>query len=200
MYSETKNNNKHNILCLLFDKKCVWVYNDINLKKGGINLSEHCNLQICEQNIENQKETDQLVVEQWKTCVEMANSNSEKRSNTNSIFITINTALIAILPFSLGTKGVVLSAVGIVICILWIRTINNYKKLSSVKYSIINEIEKQLPIAPFSAEWNRLKNEENYTDLTKTERVLPVVFIILFFLSILIPVVKKIIEIVTECT
>ena len=200
MYSETKNNNKHNILCLLFDKKCVWVYNDINLKKGGINLFEHCNLQICEQNIENQKETDQLVVEQWKTCVEMANSNSEKRSNTNSIFITINTALIAILPFSLGMKGVVLSAVGIVICILWIRTINNYKKLSSVKYSIINEIEKQLPIAPFSAEWNRLKNEENYTDLTKTERVLPVVFIILFFLSILIPVVKKIIEIVTECT
>ena len=200
MYSETKNNNKHNILCLLFDKKCVWVYNGINLKKGGINLFEHCNLQICEQNIENQKETDQLVVEQWKTCVEMANSNSEKRSNTNSIFITINTALIAILPFSLGMKGVVLSAVGIVICILWIRTINNYKKLSSVKYSIINEIEKQLPIAPFSAEWNRLKNEENYTDLTKTERVLPVVFIILFFLSILIPVVKKIIEIVTECT
>ena len=163
-------------------------------------LSGNSDLQIREPNREMRKDIDQVVVEQWKTCVEMANSNTEKRGNTNNIFITINTALIAILPFSLGIKGVVLSAVGIVICVLWIRTINNYKKLSRVKYDIINDIEKCLPVAPFSVEWDRLKHKENYKDLTNTERVLPVAFIMLFSLSILIPFVKKIIEIVTECT
>ena len=35
---------------------------------------------------------DAAVLEQWKTCVEMANSNTDKRNNANNLFITINTA------------------------------------------------------------------------------------------------------------
>ena len=150
-------------------------------------------------NIENLNQCNEIALEQWKTCVEMANSNTEKRSQSNSIFITINTALVAILPFSLSTKNIVLSIIGIVICILWMRTICSYKRLSKVKYEIINEIEKQLPIAPFSIEWDRLKKEENYTDLTKTERIIPWVFIFLFSLSLLIPVIKFVIELVCKC-
>lgn len=140
-----------------------------------------------------------MVLEQWKTCVEMANSNAEKRSNANSIFITINTALLAFIPFSLSMKSIILSAVGIVICVLWIRTIVSYKKLSKVKYGIINELEKQLPAAPFSIEWVKLKKEENYTNLTKTERVIPWLFIAIFSSSIIIPLVKKIIEFFCKC-
>ena len=33
---------------------------------------------------------ENAVLEQWKTCVDMANNNTEKRSSANSIFITIN--------------------------------------------------------------------------------------------------------------
>ena len=47
---------------------------------------------------------DDVVLEQWKTCVEMANSNTEKRANTNNIFITINAALLAVISFSLEKK------------------------------------------------------------------------------------------------
>lgn len=146
----------------------------------------------------NLKETS-LVLEQWKTCVEIANSNTEKRGNSNSVFITINTALLAFIPFSLSLKNIVLSVVGIIICILWIRTITSYKKLSKVKYGIINELEKQLPVAPFSIEWVKLKKEENYTNLTKTERVIPWLFIGIFSSSIILPLAKKIIEIFCEC-
>ena len=32
---------------------------------------------------------DAVILEQWKACVEMANSNTEKRTNSNNIFITI---------------------------------------------------------------------------------------------------------------
>lgn len=31
---------------------------------------------------------DSAVLEQWKTCVEMANNNTEKRSNSNNYYIT----------------------------------------------------------------------------------------------------------------
>lgn len=141
-----------------------------------------------------------MLLEQWKTCVEMANSNAEKRNNANSIFITINTALLAIIPFSLTSKSIILSVVGIIICVLWIRTITSYKKLSKVKYGIISEMENQLPVAPFSMEWVKLKKEENYTNLTKTERVIPWLFIAIFSSSIVIPLAKKTIEFFCECT
>lgn len=63
---------------------------------------------------------DAVILEQWKTCVEMANSNTEKRTNSNNIFITINAALLAVIFFSLDEKSIMLSAVGLVICISWL--------------------------------------------------------------------------------
>jgi hypothetical protein len=86
-------------------------------------------------------EYDMVILEQWKTCVEMANSNTEKRTNSNNIFITINAALLAVISFSLEYKSIILSVVGIAVCAVWLCSIDNYKKLSSVKYDIVNEIE-----------------------------------------------------------
>lgn len=96
----------------------------------------------------------------------MANSNTEKRTNSNNIFITINAALLAVISFSLDYESIALSIVGIAVCIVWLNSIESYKKLSSVKYDIINEIELQLPLRPFTYEWERLSNE-NYLKLTK---------------------------------
>ncbi|WP_442857834.1 RipA family octameric membrane protein [Blautia sp. AM47-4] len=48
---------------------------------------------------------------------------------------------------------------GVAICILWICTINSYRKLNSVKYEIINEMELKLPLAPFTVEWDRLNKK-----------------------------------------
>lgn len=50
---------------------------------------------------------DSTVLEQWKTCVEMANSNTEKRTNSNNIFISINAALLAVVSFTLDYKSIV---------------------------------------------------------------------------------------------
>lgn len=80
-----------------------------------------------------------VVLEQWKTCVEMANSNTEKRTNSNNIFITINAALLAVMSFSLDYKSIILSVVGIAVCVVWLYSIESYKKLSSVKYHNENE-------------------------------------------------------------
>lgn len=142
---------------------------------------------------------DSVLLEQWKTCVEMANSNTEKRTNSNNIFITINAALLAVVSFSLDYKSIILSVVGIAVCIVWLYSIENYKKLSSVKYHIVNEIEDRLPLAPFSYEWEKLNNEKKYIGLTRIEKVLPWLFAFLYVISILWPILKWIVAIVCTC-
>ena len=44
---------------------------------------------------------ESVVLEQWKTCIAEANGISEKRNNSNNIFITLNTALFAVITFTL---------------------------------------------------------------------------------------------------
>ena len=136
---------------------------------------------------------ESAVLEQWKTCISEANGISEKRNNANNIFITLNTALFAVITFALDYKSILLSAIGIAICILWIYTINSYKKLNSVKYEIINEMELKLPLAPFTSEWDRLNNRYEYVRLTKIEKFIPWMFIILYSISILYPIAKGVI-------
>lgn len=142
---------------------------------------------------------DDAILEQWKVCVEMANANSEKRSNSNNIFITINTALVAVITFSLNYKNIILSLIGIVISVLWIRTLNSYAKLSKVKYDIINELESKLPTTPFTDEWYRLTKERNYIGLTKTEKVLPCIYTLIYIISILLPIFKVLISLIYPC-
>ena len=141
----------------------------------------------------------ETALEQWKTCVEAATSNTEKRNNTNSIFITINSALVAFISYSLNIKSIVLSVIGVIICLLWKQSINNYKLLSSVKYYIINEIEQNLPLAPFSYEWEKLKTEHNYKGLTKIEAFLPWLFLAVYLISILLPILKLLVPIICSC-
>lgn len=140
---------------------------------------------------ENFADYSNIVLEQWKTYVEMANSNTEKRASANNIFITINLALLAVTPFSLDIKSYLLSLAGIAICILWIKTIKEHKKLSSVKFHIVNEIEERLPLAPFTYEWDKL-NERKYTGLTVFEQAIPFVFITINVVAYLLAIIQKV--------
>ena len=142
---------------------------------------------------------DSAVLEQWKTCVEMANSNTEKRNETNNLFIAINAALFAVITFTWEHKSILLSVIGIVTCILWLNSIRCYQQLSHVKYDIVNEIEKKLPLSPFTYEWEKLKLEHNYIGLTKIEKVLPWLFLVLYAISILWPLLKLTLQMLCPC-
>ena len=146
-----------------------------------------------------QGDYEATIVEQWKTCVNIANGITDKRNMANSIFITVNTALFAVVTFSLDYKSMLLSMIGISICILWLKLLENYKQLNEVKYEIINEIEDMLPLAPLKTEWNRLRCQGKYTGLTKIEKALPVVFIVLYGMAMLYPLVKLILPILCQC-
>ena len=45
--------------------------------------------------MENTNEDKELLVDQWKTCVDITNSVSLHRDNMNNMFITLNLAIMA---------------------------------------------------------------------------------------------------------
>lgn len=128
------------------------------------------------------KDTD-AILSQWQTCVEMANSVSQRRDNMNNIFVTLNLAIIAAVSAVWSTKALIILLAGIMICVIWLYFIRNYKQLNKVKFSIINEMESLLPQQPFKKEWEMLNSNKKYVEGTVLERWLPWIFIALYVVS-----------------
>ncbi len=126
--------------------------------------------------MENTTEDKELLLNQWQTCVDMANSVSQRRDNMNNIFITLNLAIMAAVSITWDIKSLFILIAGITICILWMLNIRNYKLLNTAKFNVINLIEEKLPSAPFKDEWQFLKNSKKYMDSTTLERILPITF------------------------
>lgn len=119
-----------------------------------------------------------VILEQWKTCVSMADSVSKRRDTVNKLFVTFNSALL-VLMFQNKTNTVLLIGLGILICLIWYCSINNYRILNSAKFEVILKLEESFQIKPFSDEWECAK-KNNYKRITKIEQLLPIVFISLY--------------------
>ena len=123
---------------------------------------------------------------QWQTCVEMANSTSQRRDAMNNIFVTVNLALMATVSFVFDLKSIFILIAGIVLCILWIAFIRNFKLLNKAKFEVIQELEEHLPASPFRDEWKKLAMMKKYMEGTKLEKVLPWLFIVLYGIAIIV--------------
>lgn len=134
--------------------------------------------------LKNTDDKTEIILAQWQTCVEMANSVSQRRDTMNNIFVTLNLAIIAAVSITWDLKSLFILAAGIVICIIWILFIRNYKLLNTEKFNVINDIEKKLPVKPFNDEWKKLKSNKKYRDSTKLENTLPIMFIVLYVVAI----------------
>lgn len=134
----------------------------------------------------NNESKDDILIIQWQTCVEMANSVSQRRDTMNNIFVTLNLAIMAAVSMVWDIKSILILVAGCAICGLWILFIQNYKRLNTAKFEIINKMERDLPYQPFNIEWEKLKNNKKYKDSTKLERFLPIMFIILYIVTIIV--------------
>jgi len=137
-------------------------------------------------------------LEVYKLYVEMADRISTRRQNANSFFLTINSAIIAVLGYVqfgvyLGAKlGVeqsqtndfywIISILGMVLCLIWFRLVQSYKQLNTAKFKVIHHMEQHLPFAPYDAEWEAVDRGENpklYKPFTHVEVAIPWVFFVL---------------------
>lgn len=133
----------------------------------------------------------EIILAQWQTCVEMANSVSQRRDSMNNIFITLNLAIIATISISWNIKSIFLLLSGIAFCGVWISFINNYKLLNREKFEVIDSLESQLPAHPFREEWEKLQKVKKYKDGTFLEKVLPITFICIYGFALLLAVKTK---------
>ncbi len=136
-------------------------------------------------------EKTEIILAQWQTCVEMANSVSQRRDAMNNIFVTLNLAIVAAVSITWDIKSLFILIAGIVVCSIWLLFVENYKQLNSEKFYVINALEKRLPAKPFNDEWNKLKSNKKYMDSTKLEKTLPIMFIALYVIAIITIIIIK---------
>jgi len=127
-----------------------------------------------------EKDSQEVLLAQWQTCVEMANSSSERRDTMNNLFVTLNIAIIAATTFVWDIKTISLSIAGIVLCIVWLIFLRNFRRLNAEKYRVITQIEEHLPVQAFANEWKGIKQNNKYIEGTKLEQVFPIVFTIVY--------------------
>ncbi len=115
------------------------------------------------------------VLELYKNAVEMADRVSSRRAGANTFFLTLNTALAAVVGIvssarkppphgsqpSFDAFGLVATAVaGIVLALVWRALLAYYRRLNGAKFDVINKLEEQLPVQPYAEEWEILHPNE----------------------------------------
>ena len=139
-------------------------------------------------------ESQSQILEIYKIHVEMADRVSQRRENTNRLFVAILSAivvLIAAMPrFAPDTELLpakftisIVALTGVFLAAAWFVVIKSYRQLNDGKFQALHELEQSLPFSFYTIEWNKLQRGENrrvYWKLTVVETFLPLIFIILF--------------------
>jgi hypothetical protein len=137
---------------------------------------------------------DSHVFKQYKLYIEMADRVSQRRMLANSLFVSVNSALIAGFMVLIKEKIINISIIGILpffavllLCYIWWRTVSSYRQLNSGKFKIVHQIEKQLPLGLYDAEWEELEKGNNpkiYKPISHVENLLPFFFAILYLIML----------------
>nr|WP_228454436.1 hypothetical protein [Streptomyces alkaliphilus] len=126
----------------------------------------------------------------YKLAVEMADRVSARRGTANTFFLSVQTALIALVglgfPKLAESPWWVSAAVflaGLTLSATWWMQLRSYRALNTAKFKVINTLEERLPVKIFADEWEELKSDpirawrKRYAELGTSERTIPVVFI-----------------------
>ena len=120
-----------------------------------------------------------VLLELYKTAVEMADRTSARRAGANSFFLTLNTVLVAVVGIISATRkppphgslpsfdafGVFVTAIaGVVLALVWWLLLRYYRRLNGAKFAVINKLEERLPAGPFTDEWVVLHPGEQIED------------------------------------
>ena len=135
-------------------------------------------------------DSSEIILSQWQTCVELANSVSQRRDSMNNIMSTLNIAILTTTSAFWDTKSIAFCFIGIGASLVWILLIEHYKKLNNAKYEVILKLEEKLPSKPMSDEWDILCSQKKYREGTNLERYLPIPFIIVYIIMISIKLLE----------
>ena len=124
----------------------------------------------------------QILFEQYRLAVEMADKVSSRREGANKIFLAANSAILAFLSTQqvFTTEHIFIALLGVLLCLAWASVLKNYRSLNSAKFAVIHEMEEQLPWKVYKDEWVKLKNGKDkrvYGKLSVVEKRLAWIFL-----------------------
>ncbi|MDD4110888.1 MAG: hypothetical protein PHS54_05005 [Clostridia bacterium] len=144
----------------------------------------------------NQKVTRKnksVLFEQYKIFVDSCQQISQRREASNEFYLALNTGFITVSGYlmSLSQSNIIVCLIpifGIIANYYWYRLIISYKGLNTGKFVVIHELERYLPANLFKYEWEVLeKGKTNkYAPLTHLERNVPLLFIVIYILSLIL--------------
>lgn len=136
------------------------------------------------------------LLDQYKLFVSTSETLVARRQTVNTFFMSINSLLLGaigalmtqaswarVAPLGVMTLGVT----GILLCIAWRRLVHSYRQLNAGKFRVIELLERHLPASLFKAEWQALgagKDKRLYRPFTRTEAVIPWLFVGLYLAAI----------------
>lgn len=133
-------------------------------------------------------EDNNLLVEQYKILLSTSESLIERRQKLTTTYLSIFSVMLPVLSAMLTFEQAFLqlgaffvSSICIILCLSWRGTIISYGKSNRAKFAILEEMEKQLPVAMFASEWLVLKRiTTKYKSFTNRETTIPVIFIAIY--------------------
>ena len=133
-------------------------------------------------------EDNNLLVEQYKILLSTSESLIERRQKLTTTYLSIFSVMLPVLSAMLTFEQAFLqlgaffvSCICIILCFSWRGTIISYGKSNRAKFAILEEMEKQLPVAMFASEWLVLKRiTTRYKSFTNRETTIPVIFIAIY--------------------
>lgn len=139
---------------------------------------------------------EELIFQQYKLYTEQKENFVDRSFKTNKFYLLLVLTLILTgfltkdYSFAFGLSSTfIFSFVGAIICVLWWINVDSYNFLLKVKLSkVVEEIEKKLPIQPYTQEFIAIKDLRKnkrmflFADMQKTLALL--VFLLFFVLII----------------
>ena len=138
-------------------------------------------------------------LEQYKLYVEMLEHSTQRRMDTNTLFISIHTAMVTTVSLFNKGNGLALLAVGtvgIAFSLLWRALLINYNNINALKWGVVYDMEQFLPYKPFYGEYyDKLGNHDKevwregnyrssekrqYKAISRLEKALPWVFLVIY--------------------
>lgn len=120
----------------------------------------------------------------FRDFVTSANQISDRRHQANTFFSSINTVLLmatGLIPKEVADASAgeelnwQFAVAGGLLCWIWRKMITAYRDLNAAKFKVINEIEQNLPLAAYGAEWQYFKAAQG-SSLTSVESRVPLLF------------------------
>jgi hypothetical protein len=130
------------------------------------------------------------LLEQYKLYVGTAEKLSDRRANMHTLLLAVNSLLVTVystvaskdarpgIPIASWRWLAPIPAAGVLITFSWLMLILSYRKLSSAKFSVIDQMEQRLPFQTFKLEWElvRTNSRGGYLTFSTIESFIPIAF------------------------